>query len=159
MKEAGVWKKQLLSSQNGRACLGRSVLVAERQKKYKICLSCLPLSEIMCSSKHIYNSGHQKVFESAYLTVEHVTHWALPCSSNLMFIYCIEQCQFPVGARAPSDTVPHPAGSEYSTCKDPKLPPLFKVENTLKYCWILILYSLFQVWNHPWFAPELFLWV
>lgn len=76
-------------------------------------MPCLPLSEIMCSSKHICNSGYQKVFESACLTVEHVTHWALPCSSDLMFIYCIEQHQFlkcigPVGARASSDTVPVP---------------------------------------------------
>lgn len=83
------------------------------KKKHKICLPCLPLSEIMCSSKHICNSGYQKVFESACLTVEHVTHWALPCSSDLMFIYCIEQHQFlkcigPVGARASSDTVPVP---------------------------------------------------
>lgn len=53
--------------------LSGKILLAERQKKYKICLPCLPLSEIMCSSKHTYSSGYQKVCESACLTVEHVT--------------------------------------------------------------------------------------
>lgn len=124
MKEAGVWKKQLLSSQNGRACLRRSVLVAERQKKYKICLPCLSLSELMCSSKHIYNSGYQKIFESACLAVEPVTHWGLPCSSSLLFIYCIEQHQFPkcigpIGARASSDTVIVPTVQSTQHAKRP----------------------------------------
>lgn len=55
-----------------------------------------------------------EVLESACLRVEQVTHGALPCSSNRMFIYCIEQCQFlkctgPVGARAFSGTVQVPA--------------------------------------------------
>lgn len=52
-----------------------------------------------------------------------------------------------------------PSCSDYATCKDPRFPPLFKVENTLKYHWTLILYSLFQIWNHPWLASELLLWV
>lgn len=81
----------------------------------------------------------------------------------LMFIYCIDQHQFPkcIGPVGPG-ILWHPSSpscSVYSTCKDPRLPPLFKVENTLKYYWTLIPYSLFQVWNHPCLASELFLWV
>lgn len=69
MREVGVWKEQPLSSQSGRVGLGKSVPLAERQKKYKICLPRLPLSEIMHSFKHVLKHLPQWLTESLKVLV------------------------------------------------------------------------------------------
>lgn len=113
MKEAGVWKEQLLSSQNGRADLERSVPVTEIQEKVQ---NLLALSSFVWDDVQFQTHPEisiavitEKVSESPCLTVQHVTY----SSRDLMFIYCVEQhqlpkCISPIGARVSSDTVPVP---------------------------------------------------
>lgn len=110
-------------------------------------MPCLPLSEIMCSFKpilkHLQQWLRERVFESACLMVEHVTHSALQQRSNVHLLRrrvstpAMQQSCRSWGIIWHRDWN---SRSESSTCKDTRFPPLVQVENILEYHWTLTPY-------------------
>lgn len=162
MKEAGVWKKQLLSSQKASLC-GKICPSCWKTEKYKICLPCLPLSENTQFQTHL----QQWLSESLWKCLSEsgacdTLSPALQQRSNVHLLHrTASVSEMHQSCRSQGSSDSHPVWVVLSTqhAKTPRLPPLFKAENTLKYRWTPILYSLFQVWNHPCLASELLLWV